>query len=129
MVEFLLSACEESLASGARQPPLVVARHWQAQTEARMLPSHSPGWWSWIAQEGTRRAYSPRTRGTLPAPGEDFARDLAIPSLASEEIAYLEACVSGNGGDPAAVQTRLAEITANLESSKELALRSLLTRF
>ena len=129
VVEFLLSACEESLASGARQPPLVVARHWQAQTEARMLPSHSPGWWSWIAQEGTRRAYSPRTRGTLPAPGDAFARDLAIPSLASEEIAYLEACVSGNGGDPAAVQTRLAEITANLESSKELALRSLLTRF
>jgi len=108
---------------------LVVARHWQAQTEARMLPSHSPGWWSWIAQEGTRRAYSPRTHGALPAPGEDFARDLAIPSLSSEEVAYLEACVSGNGGDPAAVRKHLAEITENLESSKELVLRSLLTRF
>jgi hypothetical protein len=129
VVEFLLSVCEESMASGARQPPLLVARRWQAQTEARMLPSHSPGWWSWIAQEGTRRAYAPRARGALPVPCEEFTHSLAIPRLAQEEMAYLNACIAGTESDPAAANERLAEISRSLENSKELALRSLLTHF
>jgi len=129
VVELILAACIESLNLGMQQSPLQVVRRWQSLTEARLLPSHSPGWWSWVAMEGARRLATLLEHTDLPPLSLDRARSVAVPQLDAASVQELEEIRGGVAMDPVLLRQKMQELNVRVESSKEDALRQLLTRF
>jgi hypothetical protein len=129
VVDLILAACIESLNLGMQQSPLQVVRRWQSLTDARLLPSHSPGWWSWVAIEGGRRLLPLLEHTDLPPLSPDRAKSVAIPQLGDESVKELENIRAGAAMDPVLLRQKMQDLNVLVESSKEDALRLLLTRF
>lgn len=129
VLDLLYSACDECFGTTPQPTPLVAARRWQAQSDARFLPSHSPDWWRWVAQEGSARAASIQAQATKELPVGDRSGFLALPQCSEGTAESLQALAGDLGKDPIKADEELHALGAAIEIAKEQALRDLLTRF
>lgn len=129
VLDMLYSACDECLGNSAQPTALVAVRRWQAQSNARLLPSHSPGWWEWLAQEGAARAELVQTQESRSFPAGARETFLAMPSVPSDLEDRLAALGEASGMDPMEADDELHRIILSIETAKEQSLRDLLTRF
>lgn len=129
VLDMLYSACDECLGASAQPTALVAVRRWQAQSNARMLPSHSPGWWEWLTQEGAVRAELVQAPGTRAFPAGAREAFLALPSVSTDLAERLVALGEASAMEPKEADDELHGIILSIETAKELALRELLSRF
>jgi hypothetical protein len=130
VLDVLMAACDECLQTNAPQPvPLVAVRRWQAQSNARLLPSHSPDWWIWLEREGALRAElinNYESKSFPPGVRDSF---LAIPAISSQHSLRLKSLALDTGMDPVVADEELRLIVHTIEAAKEQSLRELLSRF
>jgi hypothetical protein len=129
VLDMLFAACDECLGPTPQPTPLIAVRRWQAQSSARMLPSHSPDWWSWLGREGALRADLVNQGDPKAFPTGVRDTFLAIPQISSEQISRLSALALETGVDPVAADEELRLIIHTIEIAKEQSLRDLLSRF
>lgn len=129
VLDLLYSACDECFGTAPQPTPLVAARRWQALSDARLLPSHSPDWWRWLAQEGAARAAQVLVQAPKVLPVGDRSDFLALPACAEGTAESLLALAGDLGKDPVKANEELHALGATIETAKEQALRDLLTRF
>jgi len=129
VLDMLYSACDECLGTSAQPTALVAVRRWQAQSNARLLPSHSPGWWDWLAQEGAVRAELVQVQESRIFPAGARETFLAIPAVPSDLANRLVSLGDAVGMDPMEADEELHRIVLSIETAKEQSLRELLSRF
>lgn len=129
VLDLLYAACDDCFGTSPQPTPLVAARRWQAQSEARLLPSHSPDWWKWLALEGAAKATAVLVQASKELPVGDRAAFLALPACPEGTGDTLLALANDLGKDPMKANEELHALAATIETAKEQALRDLLTRF